>query len=167
MKEVVGVTLKDGGRIYYFDPNGYKLKKNVTVIVETEQGQQFGKVTKENIEINPKDLSKELKKVIDSENYDIIHTHTPMGSVVTRLASLKARKNGTRVIYTAHGFHFYKGAPLLNWLLFYPVEKILARYTDELITINKEELNFDVFDRYKQFIPSYEGKLYHPVLQYF
>ena len=68
MIEVVGVTLKDGGRVYYFDPNGYKLKKNVTVIVETEQGQQFGKVTKENIEINPKDLSKELKKVIRISN---------------------------------------------------------------------------------------------------
>jgi len=68
MKEVVGITLKDGGRIYYFDPNGYKLKKNVTVIVETEQGQQFGKVTKENIEINPKDLSKELKKVVRISN---------------------------------------------------------------------------------------------------
>lgn len=70
MKEVVGVTLKEGGRIYYFDPNGYKLKKNVTVIVETEQGQQFGKVTKENIEFNPKDLSKELKKVIRISNKD-------------------------------------------------------------------------------------------------
>lgn len=89
--------------------------------------------------INNLKAIKSLKKIIDKENYDIIHTHTPMGSVVTRLAARKARKNGTRVIYTAHGFHFYKGAPLLNWLLFYPVEKILARYTDDLITINKED----------------------------
>lgn len=64
MLEVVGVTLKENGRIYYFDPNGYKLKKNITVIVETEQGQQFGKVVKENIKINPKDINKKLKKVI-------------------------------------------------------------------------------------------------------
>jgi len=86
---------------------------------------------------------KKLKKVITSENYDIIHTHTPMGSVVTRLAALKIRKkNHTRVIYTAHGFHFYDGAPLLNWLLFYPVERFLSRYTDTLILINKEDYNF-------------------------
>ncbi len=83
---------------------------------------------------------KQLKKIIDEEEFNIIHTHTPMGSVITRLASKKARrKNHTRVIYTAHGFHFYKGAPLKYWLIFYPVEKFLARYTDDLITINKED----------------------------
>jgi len=82
---------------------------------------------------------KQMKKLVEKEKFDIIHTHTPMGSVVTRLGARKARKNGTRVIYTAHGFHFYKGAPLLNWLLFYPVEKFLSRYTDTLITINKED----------------------------
>ena len=83
---------------------------------------------------------KQLKKVIMEEKYDIIHTHTPMGSVVTRLAAAKARKKyHTRVIYTAHGFHFYKGAPKKNWLLFYPVEKILSKITDTLITINNED----------------------------
>ena len=82
----------------------------------------------------------QLRKVINEEQYDIIHTHTPMGSVVTRLAAKQARKkNNTRVIYTAHGFHFFKGAPILNWLVFYPVEKWLAKYTDTLITINKED----------------------------
>lgn len=82
---------------------------------------------------------KKLRKVIESEHYDIIHTHTPMGSVVTRLAAKKARKKGTRVIYTAHGFHFFTGAPLINWCLFYPVEKHLSKYTDTLITINMED----------------------------
>ena len=57
-----------------------------------------------------------LKKVIETERYDIIHCHTPMGGVVTRLAAKKSRKHGTRVFYTAHGFHFYKGAPKKNWL---------------------------------------------------
>lgn len=80
-----------------------------------------------------------LKKIINRENYDLIHTHTPMGSVVTRLAARAARKRGTRVIYTAHGFHFFKGAPLLNWLVYYPIEKYMARYTDTLITINNED----------------------------
>lgn len=89
--------------------------------------------------INNLKAIKELRKVIQKEHYDIIHTHTPMGSVVTRLAAKKARRNGTRVIYTAHGFHFFKGAPLLNWCLFYPVEKYLSKYTDTLILINQED----------------------------
>lgn len=82
---------------------------------------------------------RQLKQIIDREKYDIIHTHTPMGSVVTRLAARSARKRGTRVIYTAHGFHFFTGAPLLNWLIYYPVERYMARHTDTLITINNED----------------------------
>ncbi len=84
----------------------------------------------------------QLKKIIDKEKFDIIHCHTPMGAVVTRLADIQARrKYGTKVIYTAHGFHFFKGASVLNWILFYPVEKILSKYTDCLITINQEDYN--------------------------
>ena len=85
---------------------------------------------------------KELKKIINENNYKIIHCHTPVGGVLTRLAARKARKKGTRVIYTAHGFHFYKGAPLLNWLIYYPIEKICSRWTDTLITINTEDYEF-------------------------
>ena len=84
---------------------------------------------------------KKLKKIIDKENYEIIHCHTPMGGVVARIAAKKARKKGTKIIYTAHGFHFYKGAPLKNWLFFYPIEKILSKHTDILITINQEDYN--------------------------
>lgn len=83
---------------------------------------------------------KQLRKIIDEEKFDLIHCHTPMGAVVTRLAAKHARKKyGTRVIYTAHGFHFFKGAPKINWILFYQIEKYLAKYTDTLITINKED----------------------------
>ena len=82
---------------------------------------------------------KMLKRIIDEGNYDIIHCHTPVGAMIARLAALSARKKGTKVIYTAHGFHFFKGAPLLNWLLFYPAEWLLAPVTDVLITINKED----------------------------
>lgn len=82
---------------------------------------------------------KQLKKIIDEGNYDIIHCNTPMGGIVTRLAARKARKNGTKVYYTAHGFHFYKGASKKNWLVFYPIEKHFAKYTDKLITINRED----------------------------
>lgn len=80
-----------------------------------------------------------LKAIIDEGDYDIIHCHTPVGAMIARLAALSARKRGTKVIYTAHGFHFFKGAPLVNWLLFYPVEWLLAPITDVLITINKED----------------------------
>lgn len=81
-----------------------------------------------------------LKKICDCEKFDIIHTHTPMGSVVTRLAANNSRKKyHTRVIYTAHGFHFFKGAPIRNWILFYPIEKFLSRFTDTLILINEED----------------------------
>lgn len=85
---------------------------------------------------------KELQKLAADESYDIVHCHTPVAAACTRLAFRKARKCGTKVIYTAHGFHFYKGAPLKNWLIFYPVEKLCARWTDVLITINKEDFAF-------------------------
>lgn len=80
-----------------------------------------------------------LKKVIEEGNYDIIHCHTPVGAMLTRLAARRARKRGTKVIYTAHGFHFFKGAPLSYWLAFYPVEWMLGPLTDVLITLNKED----------------------------
>ncbi len=85
---------------------------------------------------------KELKKIIDSEDFKFIHCHTPMASVITRLSAKKARKRGTKVIYTAHGFHFTKGGPWQNWALYYPIEKILSRYMDCLITINEEDYSF-------------------------
>lgn len=82
---------------------------------------------------------RQLKKVIDEGDYDIIHCHTPVGGMLGRFAARHTRRRGTRVIYTAHGFHFYQGAPLLNWLVYYPAERWMARYTDALITINQED----------------------------
>lgn len=84
---------------------------------------------------------KELKRIIESNHYKIIHCHTPMAGLLTRLAARHARDCGTKVIYTAHGFHFYKGAALANWLVYYPIERWLARYTDCLITINHEDFH--------------------------
>jgi len=82
---------------------------------------------------------RQLKKIIESNNYDIIHCNTPVGGVLARMAARKVRKYGTKVIYTAHGFHFYRGAPLFNWLVYYPVEYFLSRLTDCIITINEED----------------------------
>lgn len=90
---------------------------------------------------SPKNLGayKQLKKIIDEGSYDVIHCNTPVGGVLGRLAARKARKHGMKVFYTAHGFHFYKGAPKKNWLIWYPVEKFMCRYTDKLITITQED----------------------------
>lgn len=82
---------------------------------------------------------KELRQLVVDNDYDIVHCHTPIASVCTRIACKPLRKRGTKVIYTAHGFHFFDGAPLKNWLIFYPIEKHFSRYTDVLITINKED----------------------------
>lgn len=78
-----------------------------------------------------------LKNIMKENQYDIVHCHTPVGGVLARLAGRNCKH--TRMIYTAHGFHFYKGAPLINWLVYYPVERICAHYTDTLITINHED----------------------------
>lgn len=82
---------------------------------------------------------KQMKKLLTEEHYDVILCNTPMGGIVTRLAARKARKQGTKVIYMAHGFHFYKGSSKKAWLVFYPIEKFMAKYCDLLITINKED----------------------------
>ena len=83
---------------------------------------------------------KALKKLIDEGDYDVVHCNTPVVGILSRLAARRARKNDTKVIYTAHGFHFYKGASKLNWLIFYPIEKLCGSlFTDCLITIGDED----------------------------
>lgn len=93
-----------------------------------------------------------LNKIINDNQFDLIHCQSPVGGALTRIAARKARKKGTKIIYTAHGFHFYKGAPLLNWIIYYPMERILARFTDTIITINKEDFirakSFSINDIY-------------------
>lgn len=83
-----------------------------------------------------------IKKLIEENQYRIVHCHSPIGGVVCRLACRASRKkHGIKVIYTAHGFHFFKGASKKAWLIFYPIEKFCSRFTDLLITINKEDYN--------------------------
>lgn len=79
-----------------------------------------------------------LRSIIDEGNYDLIHCNTPVGGIATRLASRHARAAGAKVIYTAHGFHFFTGGPPANWM-YYPLERAFARLTDTLITINQED----------------------------
>lgn len=80
---------------------------------------------------------KQLKQLMKANEYELVHVHTPVGSILGRLA---AKFTGTKnIVYTAHGFHFYKGAPIMNWLVYYPIEKFMARWTDSIITINQED----------------------------
>lgn len=87
---------------------------------------------------NRKGLS-DLKKIINGRSWDVIWTNEPVMGVMTRVAAKTVRKKGTKVVYMVHGFHFYKGAPLTNWLLYYPVEKYCSRLCDMIITINEED----------------------------
>ena len=73
------------------------------------------------------------------QEFALIHCHTPVAGVLTRFAARALRGKGCRIIYTAHGFHFFKGAPFVNWLVFYTAEWICSWLTDVLITINKED----------------------------
>lgn len=82
---------------------------------------------------------RELKALIDAQGYEIVHCNTPVGGVLARLACRRARRKGLCVLYTAHGFHFYRGAPIKNWLLYYPIEYVCARMTDRLLTITDED----------------------------
>lgn len=97
---------------------------------------------------------KQIVAIIREEKIDYIHCNTPIGGVIGRLAGKVC--NVKRVIYQAHGFHFFKGAPILNWLLFYPVERWLAHYTDALITINRED-----FERAQSFQLRNHGNVYY------
>lgn len=81
---------------------------------------------------------RQLLRVIRENDIDIIHCHNPMGGAVGRIAAFLSKKK-PYVIYTAHGFHFYEGAPIKNWLFFYPAEWVFARMTDMIVTINRED----------------------------
>lgn len=81
---------------------------------------------------------RQLLRVIRENDIDVIHCHNPMGGAVGRIAAYLSKKK-PYVIYTAHGFHFYQGAPVKNWLFFYPAEWVLARMTDMIVTINRED----------------------------
>lgn len=118
---------------------------DIATNIETDKPVNYRRLCKNiyNIPFNRNPLNKnnfksyfQIKKIINN-NYDYIYVHTPVASAITRYASRNI--NNTKIIYIAHGFHFYSGAPIKNWLLYYPLEKFLSKYTDVLITINEED----------------------------
>lgn len=129
-----------------FDDRSSLSDEKVTILKDklATLGVKYHNVPFERMPLKPANIGAytQLKALIDSEGFDLIHCHTPVGGIITRLAAAKSRKkNGTKVIYTAHGFHFFKGAPLINWLIYFTAEKFCSYFTDTIITINKEDYN--------------------------
>ena len=173
MKRVLFVTTISGF-LPQFEKNDVKLLKQMGCQIhyasnftnpiyafdKTELEQNGVALHQIDIEKSPAKINKNIKaikqliKIIDENDIDIVHGHNPMGGVAARIAA-RAGKRKPKVIYTAHGFHFYKGAPIMNWLLFYTVERFLARYTDIIVTINRED-----YIRAKKFRLKKNGEVY-------
>ncbi len=83
-----------------------------------------------------------LRRIVKEKQYDIVHCHTPVAAACVRFACRSKRRDGLKVVYTAHGFHFYRGAPPLNWLIYFPAEWLCSFWTDMLIAINGEDTVF-------------------------
>ena len=131
--------------IKYLIEQGYKVDVATNITDEVDKylidiGVKVFKVDFQRTPISLKNSRayKQIREIQKNEKYDMVHVHTPVASFVTRYA-LRKEKN-LKIIYTCHGFHFYKGGSILNWMLFYPIEYLAARWTDKLITINSEDL---------------------------
>lgn len=128
---------------------------------EIESKLKHSKITYHHIDLERNTFSlknltayKQLLNVIFDEEYNAIHCNSPTGGLLGRLCGKKAKVK--KIIYTAHGFHFYNGAPLINNTLFKWAERWLAHYTDAIITINKED-----FEAAQKFKLRNGGKVYY------
>jgi glycosyltransferase EpsD len=139
--------------IEYLKSEGYEVHVAAndcdTAVPEADK-QFFLPIDRNPFSLNNVNAVSALKKIIRTEKYSLIHCHTAMGSIVARIAAKEFRKSGMlKVLYTAHGFHFYKGSPKLFWLIYYPIEKYLTKYTDGLITINMEDYQIAIDNSFK------------------
>ncbi len=139
---------------------GYEFHMAANLAEFTDNASKYG-VTLHHIDLirNPFSLKnirayKQMTTLIRHEKFDVIHCNTPIGGVLGRLCGKRA--NVRRIIYTAHGFHFYKGAPLINKTLYKWVEMWLAHYTDSIITINNED-----YQAAQKFKLRNNGKVYY------
>lgn len=132
--------LQDRGNVVHVAARNNLAEKNGLTLKNTDR---FIEIPFQRSPFNWRNLGayKQLKQLIAQGNYDLIVCNTPVGGILTRLAARSARKRGCRVIYIAHGFHFYQGASRKNWLLFYPLEKAMANLCDVLVTITDEDFS--------------------------
>lgn len=136
--------------VRYLSENGFQVEIACSVV-----GDRLGDVKKaledvpcvihtvrlERSPVSMKNFSgyRDMKRLLKENQYDLIWTNEPVMGVVTRLAARTARKQGTKVLYMCHGFHFYRGAPLINWVVYYPIERLMSRFCDTIVTINRED----------------------------
>ena len=154
---IAGVeAAKKCGFQFYLAGNFEDIAKEKLRKDEEEYGVTIKQIDLARSPYSPKNFTayKQLVDFIEKEKIDFIHCNTPVGGLLGRLAGKKCKVR--KVIYQAHGFHFYKGAPLKNWLIYYPIERWLAHYSDAIITINKED-----YDRAQSFRLSNNGKVYY------
>lgn len=150
------IAAQDIGIEYHIAGNwGYKILEERHED-EIKYGIQIHQIDFIRAPYNPKNYRayKQLAEIIEREKFDLIHCNTPVGGVLGRLVARRYKIK--KVVYQAHGFHFYKGAPALNWMIYYPVERWLAHYTDALITINKED-----YEVARKFHLRNNGKVYY------
>lgn len=122
----------------------------VDIVAERRKGLSFEPVRNAHWLPFPRSLAlpelgrtyRHLRRIIEQGDYDLIHCHTPIPSALTRLAARGWRRRGGKVLYTAHGFHFYRGAALQRWLVYYPIEHMLSAFTDAILTINREDYGY-------------------------
>lgn len=141
-------TLFERGNIEILKKLGYEVHCAANYSDATEALEELDIVSHHiDIERSPFSINQfkaysQLKKLMTEQGFDLVHCHAPMGGVIGRLA---AKSVGVKnVFYTAHGFHFFKGAPKINWIIYYPIEKFLSKYTNSLITINEEDYRIAV-----------------------
>jgi len=127
----------------WFKKQGYEVHIAANFLDYKEELKEFGFVLHQ-IDFSRNPLSKnnikamyQIRKLLRGNPFSLIHVNTPIAAFITRFVANKEKIKP--IVYTAHGFHFYKGAPITNWLLYYPLEKIAARWTNALITMNEED----------------------------
>lgn len=135
-KPLINMLKEKGFHVTACAKNNLAIKKNLTLTEPNE----IIEVPFSRSPFSPKNLKayKKLKAVIEKGEYDVVHCNTPVGGILTRLACRKLRKKGKiKVLYHAHGFHFFKGGSKKNFLLWYPIEKAFSKLTDTMVVINK------------------------------
>lgn len=129
--------------IKFFQKQGYEVHIATKITVKRDEFDKMGVVSHDiNFSRSPYSIANitsliQLINIMKKNKYRLVHVHTPVAALLARLASKIT--NTKPVLYTAHGFHFYNGAPLKNWILYYSMEKLAARWTDGLITMNEED----------------------------
>ena len=149
-KKVLIVTTTDSMIGQFLMPHIKHLVDNGNIVECAchETGHWFGEIKEKGINIyevpfarnplKPTNLKakKQLSNIVKTGKYNLIHCHTPVGGVMGRIMGKKYK---IPVLYIAHGFHFYKGAPLVNRLVYKTIEKHYAKHTDALVTMNDED----------------------------